>query len=207
MKALEKTKSILNAKSVILNRYIMLKKFILPILFLALYHLSIAQDTAVVLQTKSKQPKPFKERIYYGGNIGLSFGSITMIGIYPLMGYKFTPKLSAGIKIAYEYIEDKRFDLNYNTSNIGASIFARYRILRPVYLHVEYAGLNYELYNELGESNREWVPFLLVGAGYSQHLAGNAWLNFQILFDVLQNSRSPYNRWEPFYSVGVGLGF
>jgi len=32
-------------------------------------------------------------------------------------------------------------------------------------------------------------------------------LNIQVLFDVLQNSNSPYNRWEPFYSVGFGVGF
>lgn len=182
-------------------------KFILTILFLCVIHFSQAQDTTAVMPSKSKQSKPIQEKIYYGGNIGLSFGSITMIGIYPLVGYKITPKLSAGIKLAYEYIQDKRFDSNYNTSNYGASLFARYRILRPVYLHVEYAGLNYELYNEFGESNREWIPLLLVGAGYSQHLGGKAWLNVQILFDVLQSSKSPYNNWEPFYSVGVGFGF
>lgn len=182
-------------------------KFILPILFFCLFHFSQAQDTTDVLPAKSKPSKPFKEKIYYGGNIGLSFGSYTMIGIYPLIGYKITPKLSAGVKIAYEYIVDKRYSSNYTTSNYGGSIFTRYRIIQPLYLHAEFAGLNYELYNELGESKREWIPFLFVGAGYSHSVGGNVWLNVQILFDVLQSSKSPYNNWEPFYSAGVGFGF
>ena len=185
----------------------MSNKFILPILLLCLCHLSQAQDTMNVAPTQTEQSKPFKDKIYYGGNIGLSFGSYTMIGVYPLIGYKITPKLSAGVKIAYEYIVDKRYESNYTTSNYGGSLFARYRIIQPLYVHAEYAMLNYELYNALGESKREWVPFMLVGAGYSQHLGGNAWLNVQVLFDVLQSSKSPYKNWEPFYSVGVGIGF
>jgi len=74
-------------------------------------------------------------------------------------------------------------------------------------VHAEYAGYNYELYNELGESNREWIPFLFVGAGYSKRLGGRSWLNAQILFDVLQADHSPYKSWEPFYSIGIGVGF
>ena len=185
----------------------MSKRFILLIMILCLVHFSQAQDTTAVVPAKSKQSKPFKEKIYYGGNIGLSFGSYTMIGIYPLIGYKLTPKLSAGVKLAYEYIQDKRYSTDYTTSNYGGSLFARYRVIQALYLHAEYAALNYELYNALGESNREWVPFLFVGAGYSQRVGGNAWLNVQILFDVLQSDKSPYNSWEPFYSVGVGVGF
>ena len=185
----------------------MKKTAIIMLLIMLMTGHSWAQDTTNVVQPTNQQKPSFAERIYYGGNIGLSFGPYTMIGIYPMIGYKITPKLSAGIKVAYEYIRDKRYTTDYTTSNYGGSIFARYRILRPVYVHAEYAMINYKLYNELGESVRDWVPFLLLGAGYSQHLGGNAWLNIQVLFDVLQNNRSPYRNWEPFYSVGIGVGF
>jgi hypothetical protein len=139
--------------------------------------------------------------------LGFSFGNYTMIAVRPLIGYKVTPKLSAGLKFSYEYIQDKRYSETYTTSNYGVSVFSRYRIVPQLYVHAEYAAFNYELYNPLGESNREWVPFLFVGAGYSQPIGGNAWLNAQVLFDVLQSSKSPYNDWEPFYSIGVGVGF
>lgn len=185
-----------------------MKKNILIIFVLGILQFSFAQQDSTFTKVKeSKTSKPLSSKIYYGGNIGMSFGTYTMVGIYPLMGYKFTPKFSGGVKLAYEYIQDKRYASTFTTSNYGASVFMRYRILKPVYLHAEYAGLNYELFNPLGESNREWIPFLLLGAGYSQAIGNNVWLNAQVLFDVLQSDKSPYNDWEPFYSIGVSAGF
>ena len=185
----------------------MFKKIFLASLFLFVTTFIYAQDSTDFVPTSNKQSKSLSEKFYFGGNIGLALGSYTMIGVYPLIGYKITPKLSAGVKLAYEYIQDKRYASNNNTSNYGASVFARYRIIPQLYLHAEYAGLNYELYDALGESKREWVPFLFVGAGYSQPLGNNVWLNAQILFDVLQSNKSPYRNWEPFYSVGISAGF
>lgn len=171
----------------------------------------IAQDTIQKPpppKEKPQKPKaPMKDKIYFGGNVGLTIGNYTRIAVYPLVGYKFTPKLSGGLKIVYEYISDNRYSSKYNTSNYGGSLFARYRVIPSLYAHVEYAQINYELYNFNGESVREWIPFLFVGAGYSQKMGGNAWLNFQVLFDVLQSDKSPYQEWAPFYSIGVGVGF
>ena len=167
-----------------------------------------ADATQTIQEEPKKKKSKFKDKIYYGGNIGLSFGNYFMVGVYPMIGYKLTPKLSAGIKIAYQYISDKSNDNNtYTASNYGGSLFARYRLIPQLYVHVEYAQMNYELYNSLGESNREWIPFLLVGAGYSQKLGGATYLNLQILFDVLQDSNSPYGSWEPFWGVGINVGF
>lgn len=168
---------------------------------------------AQVEQEEVKQEKPpkqkssFASKLYYGGNIGLSFGSYTMIGVYPLVGYKLTPKLSLGVKLSYQYVSDSRYTQTYTTSNYGWSVFARYRLIPSLYVHAEYEMINYELYNYDGTSSREWVPFMLVGAGYSKSIGGKAFVNVQVLFDVLQDENSPYNNWDPFFSVGVGVGF
>ena len=115
--------------------------------------------------------------------------------------------MSGGLKIGYEYISDNRWSDKYETSNNGGSIFARYRIVPPLYAHAEWAQINYELYDEFGNSDRQWVPFCYVGGGYSQRLDGNVWLNARFLFDVLQDDRSPYRRWDPVFSVGIAAGF
>lgn len=182
-------------------------RYLLTIIIIISSQLMYAQDTTYVEPGQKKQAKSQSNKIYYGGNIGLALGSYTMIGFYPMVGYKITPKLSSGVKLAYEYIKDSRYATSYSTSNYGASVFARYRIIQPLYIHLEYAGLNYEIYDINGESQRQWVPFLFAGAGYSQRIGSNVWLNAQILFDVLQSSKSPYRDWEPFYSIGVGVGF
>lgn len=154
-----------------------------------------------------KQQPPLYKRVYLGGYGSLTVGSYTRIGVYPLIGYKITSKLSTGLKIGYEYVSDNRYTTHYTTNNYGGSIFARYRVIPRLYGHVEYEMINYELYNFDGTSNREWIPFLYVGGGYSQPIGRNVWLTAQVLFDVLQDDRSPYNRWDPVFSVGVAAGF
>ena len=160
------------------------------------------------------QPVPKKnkgDKVYFGGSVILSVGSYTMIGIEPLVGYKLTPKLSVGAKFRYDYIRDSRYQETYETSNYGPSVFARFRFTPSFYGHAEY--LNYSYENRIPQddgsfqSERIWVPYCFVGGGYSKRVGGNTWFNVQVVFDVLQDERSPYSRWEPFYSVGVGVGF
>jgi len=158
-------------------------------------------------QEELKQSAIKKENIYYGGYANLSFGSYTAIGFEPMIGYKLTPKLSFGGKLSYEYIKDKRYTEDYETSNYGFSIFSRYRIVPQLYAHAEFSAMNYELYYFGGDSDRKWVPFLFLGGGYSQPITKNTWLTAEVLFDVLQNENSPYKNWEPFFSIGFGVGF
>jgi hypothetical protein len=150
--------------------------------------------------------KPLGERVYYGGSVILSFGGdVTRIGIYPMIAYKFTPKLSLGAEVGYEWLKFDDFDETAN--NYGASIFTRYRIVPRVYAHAEYQMVNYEIFTSATTSERDWVPFLLLGGGYSQPMGTNAWAYVEVLFDVLNDNNSPYEDGEPFISVGVGVGF
>jgi len=161
-------------------------------------------------QKKQQQPKPSairKDRIYYGGYANLSFGRYTAIGFEPMIGYKLTPKLSVGGKLSYEYIKDKRYTEDYETSNYGLSVFSRMRVTSRFYAHAEFSTMNYELFYSSGDSKRKWVPFLFLGGGISQPITRNTWLNAEVLFDVLQNDNSPYKAWEPFFSIGFGVGF
>ena len=152
----------------------------------------------------SKPKKNIRENIFYGGYINLSFGSYTVIGIEPMVGYKLTPKLSTGVKVRYNYIKDDRYAQSYSTSTYGGSIFGRYLVTPKFYAQAEAASYNYEYYLS-GE--RDWVPFVLLGGGFIQPLGERTWLNVEILFDVLQDDKSPYEDWEPFFSIGIGAGF
>lgn len=158
-------------------------------------------------QPAEKSKESFKRNIFYGGYINLSFGSYKVIGIEPMIGYKLSPKFSAGVKVQYNYIEDDRYAKSYTTSTYGGSIFGRYLVTPKFYAQVEAASNNYEFFYLNGSSEREWVPFLLMGGGFIQPLSERTWLNVQILFDVLQDEKSPYEDWEPFFSIGVGAGF
>ncbi|HXV14700.1 MAG TPA: hypothetical protein VEC56_10900 [Candidatus Krumholzibacteria bacterium] len=149
--------------------------------------------------------RPLRERVYYGGSVLVSFGDVTRIGVYPMIAYKFTPKLSLGAEVGYEWLKFDDFD--QSASNYGGSVFARYRIVPRLYAHAEYQMVNYEIFTSPTTSDRDWVPFLLVGGGFSQPMGRNAWTYVEVLFDVLNDNGSPYDDGEPFISVGVGVGF
>ncbi len=184
----------------------------LPILFLMLLFsfATIAQetDTTAVQQDETKAPKPGldKSRIYYGGYVTLNFGSgYNVIGAQPMIAYKLTPKLSTGVQVSYEHVNYKDYS-EYSGSNYGASIFSRYRVTPRFYAHAEFELMSYK-WNYSDGDTRKTVPMLLLGGGLSQPISRNTWLNAQVLFDVLNNENSPYKNWEPYFSLGVGIGF
>ncbi|OYT13969.1 MAG: hypothetical protein B6I19_02405 [Bacteroidetes bacterium 4572_114] len=175
---------------------------------------SIAQtsDSTQTNPYVKKQKSSFASKLYFGGNLTLTFGSYTSIGIWPLVGYKVTPKLSFGLQPGYEYLKyDNYYGGDYETSSYGIRIFGRYRVIPQAYVHAEYASINYEFQRpNIGgdyEDYREWVPFLFLGAGFSQRVGGGTYAYVQVLFDVLQNENSPYGSGEPFWTVGVAAGF
>lgn len=181
-------------------------------LLISLSSFAQVQDTTKITVEPAQEPvkkesKFDKSKLYFGGYANMSFGKYTVIGVQPLVGYKLIPQFSVGAKLSYEYIEDKRYVEDYSTSNYGASVFSRLRILPTLYAHAEFSSMNYDLQYSAGESNRKWIPFLYVGGGYSQRISKNTYLNAQILFDVINNNNSPYKDWEPYYSVGIGVGF
>ena len=150
---------------------------------------------------KAAQSEP--QRVYYGGTVTLSFGSTTRIGVYPMIGYRLTPKISGGVEVGYEYVT---FD-NHSTNNYGGSVFGRFHARRNLYAHAEYQTVNYEIFGPGNSSRREWVPFFLVGGGVVKPLGKNMSAYAEVLFDVLQDDKSPYGNWEPVVNVGVGVGF
>ena len=149
---------------------------------------------------------PAHRNVFFGGTIGLSFGSYFRVSVQPLIGYNFSHKFSGGVKLGYEYIKDSRYDPAVTWHNYGASVFGRFRFIPQAYLHAEFAYVNYGTKTANLESERIWVPFLYLGGGYYQPLSPSTALFVEVLFDVLQDSNSPYEDWQPMISVGVVAG-
>ena len=180
-----------------------MKRLTIFVLFILALSVSLSAQDDVDLkaqepkkETKKQQPS----KIYYGGTLGVSFGSYSSIRIEPLIAYKITPKFHAGLKVGYQYAS---YD-NHTMSNYGASVLARYRVIPVAYLHAEYSTWSIDYRDPLG---RQTVPFLLLGAGYSPRLGPNTWGNIEVLWDVLNDNMSPYENGSPFVSIGVGVGF
>ncbi len=155
-------------------------------------------------------PRSLGDRIWFGGGVGLSFGTVTAIQVDPLVGYKIDPegKLSLGVGGSYWYFRDNRFAPPIEFTGYGYRTFTRYRIIEQLFAHAEFLHLNVERYIVREDAVRRiWVPHLLVGAGYRQPMGGRSSLYFQILFDVLQDPNSVYRNQGPIVSGGIGVGF
>ena len=160
-------------------------------------------------RTDRKDPRPLKDRIWFGGGIGLSFGTVTAIQVDPLIGYKVDQKgkFSVGLGGSYWYFNDKRF-IDGDFSAFGYRVFTRYRVIQPLYAHAEFLHMNLEGREPFAlDRQRIWVPHLLLGAGYVQSLAGRSSIFIQVLFDVLQDPNSIYSNTGPIFMGGVGIGF
>jgi hypothetical protein len=162
----------------------------------------VSTPPPVAAPTQAIESAP-NDRIYYGGTVTLSLGSTTRIGFFPMVGYKLTPKISGGVEVGYEYVDYG----SESSHNYGGSAFSRYRIGRSLYAHGEYQAVNYEIFTGPNTSRREWVPFLLLGGGAVRQISPRTSAYVEVLFDVLQDDKSPYSDWEPVVSVGVAVGF
>jgi len=164
-----------------------------------------ATQAPVVVPPTSQPRRKLRDHVYFGGSVTLSFGDVTRIGVYPMIAWKFTPKLSVGTELGYEYL--KYDDIDQSANNYGWSVFSRYRIIPQLYAHAEYQMVNYEIFTSPTTSDREWIPYLLLGGGLASRIGSNTWGYLEVLFDVLNDDHSPYDKGEPIISAGVGVGF
>jgi len=154
-----------------------------------------------------KEKLPFKERLVFGGDLGLSFGTITYIKLAPEVGYRVTDRLTPGLGPIYIYESYKHYGLK--TSTYGGKVVLSFTVLRGsdfggrfnlgnVMLHGENEVINVEpvYYSYTGQwlfGDRLWIDNLLLGGGLSQSLGGRAAVTIFLLWDVTQNQYSPYS--------------
>jgi len=185
---------------------IMKKRLITIITFILVmnFNLSYGQD--------ERSEVPFKDRIFIGGNLGLQFGSATYIDISPLVGYKITEKLQAGIGVTYIYykVKDTYYNYAYETSIYGGRLFSRYYFLDNVFGHGELEVLNMEVPQDIaGTGNfdyvRDNITSVMVGGGYAQPIGSNAALVLMVLWNLTEEQYSPYQ--NPIFRIGFTAGF
>lgn len=195
-----------------------MKRLLICFLFLASAQLVHAQ----YYKTDTMTHKGFDpSRLVLGGSLGMVFGDYTNVDISPLVGYRFSDYIAAGININAQYGQFKSRD--YYTGNtiqrdkytiFGGGVWGRVYPFPMVFVHIqpEYNFVTQNSTYYLDNNQKQTiktnygVPSLLVGAGYTQSVGGRVGIGISILYDVIQDNRSPYNN-SLIYRVGAGLGF
>ena len=151
---------------------------------------------------------PLKDRMYYGGNFSLQYGSLTYIDISPLAGVMITEKFSTGLGATYQYQNFRR--ANSSSSVYGGRIFGRYNVIDNFFAHTEVESLNTAYLvpgatPDLDRLTRDWVTGIFVGGRYFTPFGSRGGANITLLYNLTyDNRRSPYN--EP-YVIRVGFVF
>jgi long-subunit fatty acid transport protein len=167
----------------------------------------LSQDfTPPKLVDAPKEKPPFWswDRVYGGGGLGLQFGTVTLINVAPIIGYKITERYSVGVGIEYMYFAYKPSSNfpTYSQNIYGGNIFNRFFITNSIFAHVEYETLNSN-WNTYYPDRRFFIDNFWVGGGLRQR-AGNASLNIMALWNLNENIYSPFP--NPQIRMGVSFG-
>jgi hypothetical protein len=175
-----------------------MQKIFIPAIVILLFIFSgqsYCQDF-ISTQNNSKSPifKKFnKDNLFFGGQLGLLFGSVTNICIAPEVGYRFTEKFGLGIGISYNYYAEKE-PYSFHTDIYGGKVFGYYIVIDNLFAYAEYQGLNLETqyFNPIlyPQTKRYTVSSFLVGPGYRIQAGSRAYIKLMFLWNLLENSYS-----------------
>ena len=148
----------------------------------------------------------FASKLWYGGGFTLGFSgnnfeSVFQFGLSPIVGYKITENFSVGPQASLVYIyykaETGTIDgvESTNLLNYGIGAFARYKIARTIFAHVEYgfdnevSTLGYNSISRKWEVNRRLNNNAYIRGGYND---GNGVWGYEIylLYNLIQDDTS-----------------
>jgi hypothetical protein len=158
-------------------------------------------------QNDKESAPPFKERLFYGGNLGLLFGSVTDIQISPVVGYWVLPRIAVALGPDYRYYKD----IGASTSIYGGKAYMQLVVIQDlnsifpfgahtgIFFHVEDELLslkaNFWKY-PLNPRGRFYVNTVLVGGGISQQIGRRSSLDFMVLWPLNDQGYDIYSKPE-----------
>ncbi|MBN2612331.1 MAG: hypothetical protein JXB00_12290 [Bacteroidales bacterium] len=184
-----------------------LKFGILVLLAITVSTLSYSQET---------EPMKFRDRIYFGGDFSLQFGTMTFIELSPIIGYYITPRLSSGVGVIYQFYREKvvLLDTVFKAHNYGGRFFAKYLLVDNIgkYIPIQINGgltgyCEYEFLNMDGgfsrylNPGRFWLNNFYLGGGMEFPIGRRSKMNFLVLWNLNDTGESPYS--NPAVRIGV----
>jgi hypothetical protein len=164
--------------------------------FFILISAFLSYSGADAQRVRSEIP-PLRERLFFGGNFGLQFGTITDIQVSPIVGLWVFPRLAIAAGADYRFYKDP----NYRTDIYGGSTYMQFHFIKDLnsiipagihmgfFLHVEDELLSLESsikQNPPYTSARFMVNTVLGGGGISQPMGRRSSLDLMFLW-VLNN--------------------
>ncbi len=181
-------------------------------------------STNILAQVKVKEPKKLSDKIFFGGSVGMVFGTVTEIDILPVVGMWVIPQWSIGVGGRYTFRKERGSFIEnsqpYSTHIWGLSGFTEIlpipdldKVFKigihggPIF-HGEWEGLylDKDLLDPTAgiDKGKGWVHLFLVGAGYRFPLGDKAAINLLAIWNLTSSRYSPYAS-NPMFRLSVNF--
>ncbi len=174
------------------------KSLFYKILLILVFTISVNTISAQYYESQKKKTTSNRDKIFFGGGLGLQFGTLTIIDIKPLIGYKVTDRFHLGLELTYSYIKNNTNQ--FETDIYGASVFAKYYIYEGFFAQTQIEALNVEVLDVNNNISRMWLDNYYIGAGYLQKFGGRGGMYIMALWNLNQSEYSLYS--NPLISIG-----
>lgn len=166
--------------------------------------LVFASFSVVFSQQQKEAAPPLRERLFYGGNFGLQFGTITDIQVSPVIGVWLLPRLAVAAGPDYRFYKYQ----SDRTNIYGLKTYMEFVVVKDlgsvlpvgsntgIFLHIEDELLNLESSywkNPPVFSKRFYINTILAGGGLSQQLGRRASMNMMILWALNDSGYGVYS--------------
>lgn len=136
----------------------------------------------------------FAHRLWYGGMINFQISSTSnnssalLLGLSPMVGYKFTDNISVGPRVTFNYYEEYIPGDNFKVIQWGIGGFGRVKFSPSIFAHLEYEVLKLDEVSDFGLQEGSENNFY-GGLGYNS--AGGAGFGYEImiLYNFLEENR------------------
>jgi hypothetical protein len=158
-------------------------------------------------QRRREEPPPIRERIFFGGNLGLQFGTITNVQISPIVGLWVLPRVIVAGGPNFTYYQDP-YD---KTMIYGGKFYSEFFLIRDlsqvlplggqtgIFLHLEDEVLSLESDywgNQSTTAERFTINTVLAGGGISQQIGSRSYINFMVLWALNESIYTVYSNPE-----------
>ncbi len=126
------------------------------------------------------------DRMVFGGDFNLAFGTMTAIEISPTAGFYITKWSLVGVYVSYQYYSSKA--LNFRDSRYGAGGLVELYPIDWLVLHGENGMTHVYDYQNF---KYQWTYDVFAGAGFRQKVGKKSMVNYLFLFNVNKNPFFP----------------
>ncbi len=158
---------------------------------------NIKKDSLIIPEKKWK--KFVREKVSFGGNLGLGFSNGLIVQLNPLINVKINKYIFTGLNLNYTYL-GRTFNLT-SAQLFGASPFIQIRPIPIIILHGEFQNLFVKY------SNNSTITKLpsnyIAGAGINYNIGGRFYANVLILWGFGNTLNVP----NPIIRTGIFYGF